>query len=248
MESKVLSVTRWPEHTDLQQPTPELRLLGEFKLVLNREETTLPGGVQKLLALLALLYRPVLRTYAASQLWSNAEPARVGASLRSTLWRLSKLSPELLVITDEQIGLAEHVWLDVRAAESLTHRVINAKGEWTPDPSDIDLLSADLLPGWYDEWVIVERERFRQLRLHALEALCTRLTEMGEFGRAAQAGLAAVVGEPLRESANRILIQTYLAEGNPSEAIRQFESYRHLLASELGREPSEALHKLVHGA
>src|SRR6266571_3495035 len=55
-------------------------------------------------------------------------------------------------------------------------------------------LSIDLLPYWYEDWVLVERERFRQLRLHALEALCEQLTALGRFDHAVEAGIAAVAG------------------------------------------------------
>jgi DNA-binding SARP family transcriptional activator len=73
--------------------------------------------------------------------------------------------------------------------------------------------------------VLLDRERTRQLSLHALEALCSRWTEMRRFGQAVQAGLAAVAGEPIRESAHRILMKAHLAEGNPGEAIRQYRTY-----------------------
>jgi DNA-binding SARP family transcriptional activator len=108
-------------------------------------------------------------------------------------------------------------------------------------------LSAELLPTWYDDddWLLVERERFHQLRLHALEALCQRLTAAGRYGQAVDAGLAAVAAEPLRESAQRTLIKAHLAEGNYGEANRQYELCRHLLAEELGVQPSNALRELV---
>jgi len=61
-------------------------------------------------------------------------------------------------------------------------------------------LSSELLPACYDDWVLAERERFRQLRLHALEALCERLTASRRYGEAIDAGLAAVCAESLRES------------------------------------------------
>ena len=37
----------------------------------------------------------------------------------------------------------------------------------------------ELLPGWYDDWVIFERERIRQQLLHALEILSRRLVSRG---------------------------------------------------------------------
>jgi DNA-binding SARP family transcriptional activator len=98
---------------------------------------------------------------------------------------------------------------------------------------------------WYDDWVILARERFRQARLHALEALCLSLASSGRYAEAAEAGLAAVAGEPLRESAHRALIQAHLAQGNPGEAIRQYRLCRRLLHEQLGLEPSPQLDELV---
>ena len=102
----------------------------------------------------------------------------------------------------------------------------------------IVILSSDLLPGWYDDWVLIEAEDWRQIRLHALETLASRLTAAECWGQAADAARAAVRAEPLRESAHAALIQVHLAEGNQSEAMRQFTRYRTLLHAELGLEPT----------
>jgi len=91
----------------------------------------------------------------------------------------------------------------------------------------------------------MERERYRQLRMHALEILCVRLSGAGRHGEAVEAGLAAVSGEPLRESAHRVLIGAHLAEGNRCEAIRQFDRYRGVLQRELGLEPSPEIAALI---
>jgi DNA-binding SARP family transcriptional activator len=93
--------------------------------------------------------------------------------------------------------------------------------------------------------VLVERERFHQLRLHALEALCDRLITAGRYGEAIDAGLAVVAAEPLRESAHRALIKAHLAEGNHGEAYRQYQLCREILRDELGVEPSNALRALL---
>jgi Bacterial transcriptional activator domain. len=57
--------------------------------------------------------------------------------------------------------------------------------------------------------------------------------------------LAAVSGEPLRESAHRQLIEVHLAEGNRVEALRQYEAYRQLMRDELGLGPSPHIVNLV---
>ena len=106
-------------------------------------------------------------------------------------------------------------------------------------------LCGDLLPGWYDDWIVLERERFRQLRLRALDTLCERLAEAGCLDAALEAGLAAVAGEPLRESSHRAVVRVHLADGNVAEAIRQYRLYRQLLHDHLGLEPSGQMTELL---
>ena len=81
-------------------------------------------------------------------------------------------------------------------------------------------------PCWWKA-VVVERERFHQLRLHALEAMAERLIEMGRVGDGLLAALAATTDDPLRESAQRTLIKAHLAEGNTGEAVRQLRRCEH---------------------
>jgi DNA-binding SARP family transcriptional activator len=110
----------------------------------------------------------------------------------------------------------------------------------------LSFLSADILPDWYEEdWVVLHRERYHQLRLHALEAMCDRFTAARRYGEAVEAGLAAVRAEPLRESAHRTLVRAHLAEGNRFEANRQYHNCRRLLHAELGLEPSPGLRELI---
>jgi DNA-binding SARP family transcriptional activator len=222
-----------------------LSLLGGFELRCAGHDVAVSRSGQRLLALLAPQARPLERLWVAGTLWLDATEERAGASLRSALWRLPQPEGAAVVeATTTHLRLARDLAVDVHElaahAEDLdTPAVADGRGL---DPS---ALSRDLLPDWYEDWVVLERERFRQLRLHALEALCRRLTEAGRFGAAVQVGLAAVAGEPLRESAHRTLIHAHLAEGNPGEAVRQYHLYRRLLAGELAIEPSAAIRDLV---
>jgi DNA-binding SARP family transcriptional activator len=81
--------------------------------------------------------------------------------------------------------------------------------------------------------------------MHRLEDMAGALRRSGRFAAALQAGLTAVRCEPLRESAHRCVIEVHLAEGNQSEALRQYQAYRQLLAEELGLPPSSAIRTLV---
>jgi len=63
-----------------------------------------------------------------------------------------------------------------------------------------------------------------------------------------EAGLVAVAAEPLRESAHRVLIEAYLAEGNRAQALTQFHSCRSILLRELNIEPSPATRATIAAA
>ena len=220
-------------------------MLGGFELRCAGKDVAVSRIGQRLLALLALQGRPLERLWVAGTLWLDATEERAGASLRSALWRLPQPGGTAVVeASTTQLRLARDLAVDTQELVALAERLESpaGHGDHQPEPAT---LARDLLPDWYEDWVVLERERFRQLRLHALEALCARLTEAGRFGAAVQAGLAAVSGEPLRESAHRTLIQAHLAEGNPGEAVRQYHLYRRLLAGELALEPSAAIRGLV---
>jgi DNA-binding SARP family transcriptional activator len=152
---------------------------------------------------------------------------------------------ELIESGSTWLRLASDVMVDFRLAGGLADPILNEHRPCPDNFAERELLGNDLLSGWYDDWVLVERERFRQLRLHLLESLCDRLIHERRFGRAIEAGLAAVAADPLRESAHRALIRAHLAEGNASEALRQYAAYVALLREELDLEPSADLRALV---
>jgi len=219
-------------------PAVRLRLVGEFELRGSDGAVRVCPSAQRLLAFLALAGRPVRRTVVAGALALAADEARAAARLRSVLWRVPRPGGLPLVEAGPQrVSLAPEVRVDYRQTED----------EVAPGGADLADLGEDLLPDWDDDWVIVERERYRQARLHALEQLCARHRAAGAYDLALRAGLTAVSGEPLRESAHRQVVETHLAEGNPAEALRQYETFRRLLRAELGLPPSAAIRALVAG-
>lgn len=223
-----------------------LGLLGGFRLEIAAAVVTLPMNAQRLVSFLALQGRPVLRTFVGGSLWGDSTDLLAGGSLRSALSRLRTPKYELIVATDEHLALSPTVSVDVREGEALAHRILDPSQE-LDDVAEVneEVLSADILPDWTEDWVLMERESYHQLRLRALEALCRRLSAKRRFGQAVQAGLAAVSGEPLRESARRALIEAHIAEGNAAAALREYDSFRDLLHQELGLVPSEATQALV---
>jgi DNA-binding SARP family transcriptional activator len=224
--------------------TVRLRLLQGFQLECHESEVDLPLSSQRVLAFLALQLRPQTRSYVAATLWMNFEEQRAGASLRSALWRINRCGHPLVAADARALRLMPDVVVDLRESARSAQEVL--RGEATNGAVRVhELTSGDLLPGWYDDWVVTEREHFRQLRLHALEKLCEQLTDERRFGQAVEAGLAAVSSEPLRESAHRVLIRAYLEEGNRGQAIRQYEACRQVLQRELGIDPSPVTQALL---
>lgn len=220
-------------------------LLGGFRLQYGDEDAILPMTAQRVVAFTALHVQPVPRAQACGTLWSDTPEDQAAANLRSALWRLRRTGRDVIRATGSVLKLVPEATVDLRDSNALARLAISSPSWWVPDERDVALLAEDLLPGWYDEWVLVEREQYRQLRLHALEAMCARLTEMGRHATAVQAGLTSVAADPLRESAQSALIRAFLAEGNVSEARRQFESFQSILGHELGLVPSEALRALA---
>jgi DNA-binding SARP family transcriptional activator len=223
-----------------------LTLLDGFELVCDGVTVDLPRGAQRFVAFLALNRRPLLRQYVAGTLWLDTPDERAHANLRSTLWRLHRCNGGLVEARGHQLQLGTRVAVDLHEAQLLARRALDG----TTGESPLGLLPAlagDLLPDWYEDWLWIEREQFRQLRLRALDALCEQLMREGRTGEALEAGLAALAGEPLRESAHRALVRVHLAEGNIAEAIRQYRLCRSLLREQLGLGPSEQMEALLRG-
>jgi DNA-binding SARP family transcriptional activator len=224
-----------------------LCLLDAFALTSDDRRVALPMSAQRLVAFLALRVRPTLRVYVAGTLWPDATEPRAFANLRSTLWRLQRSGPRVVEARQHELQLSPDVSVDVREASALATRLLNGASDQEALAIDPQRLSGELLPDWFDDWVLMERERHRQLSLHALEALAEKLIAVAQHGRAIGVALAAVANEPLRESAHRILIRAHLAEGNVGEAVRQYRLYRRLLRRQLGLDPSPQMEALVRG-
>lgn len=222
-----------------------LNLLNGFELWAGARRVRLQVSGQRLVGFLALRDDALPRPYVSGTLWPDIDEGHAAARLRSALWRIRLAGASLIEVSHTCVRLASQVVVDLREATRVAHELIDGSANGPDDVAELLLSPGDLLPGWYDEWVITSREHFRQLRLHALESLSWQLVTSGRVGRAIEAGLLAVSEEPLRESAHRALIQAFLAEGNRNEALRQYRQYRNLLHDELGLEPSAEIRQLV---
>lgn len=222
-----------------------LTLLDGFTLSHRGKPISLPLRAQRVLGFLAFQDLPVLRVYVAGSLWPDVPERRAAGSLRSALWRLSHLAFRVVDATPHTLRLAPSVVVDAREVVDWSRRVIHGS-----DETDLEgvRFPGELLPDWYDDWLPPHRERWRQTRLHSLESLARRMARAGRFAVAVDAALAAVRAEPLRESANRCLIEVHLAEGNVFEARRVLDLHRRAIRADLGIDPSPQLVALVDGS
>lgn len=219
-----------------------VRVLQGFELHIRDRTARLAGGAQRLLALLALADRPTDRGVVAARLWPDLPEVRAAATLRTTLWQARRAAPGAVANQGGCLGLGPAVRVDLhestRAARAL------ATGE--DPPGDVAAaFGHDVLPDWPEDWVLAPRERFRQIRLHALDTLCRRLTGAGRHAEAIVVGLGAVAADPLRETAQRALIEAHIAEGNISEAVRQYRAFAAQLWVSLGLDPTPELTTLL---
>jgi DNA-binding SARP family transcriptional activator len=232
--------------TGIQPGQVRLCLMQGFSLSLGRNLFSIPLSAQRVAAFVALRNRPSLRPYVAEMLWLDATQDRAMGNLRSALWRLRQAGAEIVESTGDYLSLGRNVTVDVLDFVAWSRRLMTDADAATSATIDDITVAGELLPDWYDDWVLIERERLRQLRLHALERACVVLASMGEYGRAIEAGLAAITEEPLHESGHAAVIRAHLGEGNRAEAIRQYEAYVRLMREELGLGPSPAVTSLVH--
>ena len=222
--------------------TGYLRLLDDFALeIADRPVETSTSG-RRVLAYLAL-HGSTPRSILAGTLWSDAPEAKAHGSLRTAVWRLNQIIPGLITVRPPRLQLADFVGTDVAAFVDRATTSLSTAGEPAPPPPDPHV--HELLPGWHEDWLLFDRERLRQLSLHVLEQAARQLCAAGRYAIALDLALAAIRGEPLRESAQRTAIEVHLAEGNLGEAVRVYRQFQRLLAEQLGVHPSSALTRLI---
>ena len=227
--------------------TVELQLLGTFELRVDGASVALSPGSQRLLVFLALRDRAIARIALAGTMWPDVSEGRAGDSLRSAIARLEAPARSALRTSSTGLRLAETAAIDLHDAQALAHRLLHSGVLLDSDISAASLatLSRELLPDWYDDWVLGEAEDWRYLRMNALEALAVRLLDARLLGEAATAARAVMRIDPLRESPQTTLVRVQLAMGNASAALETFERFRTILHAALGLAPSKQLADLV---
>src|SRR5262245_28312446 len=224
----------------------ELTLFGGLEVRLaSGELVDLPG--QKDRALLAVLALPPGATHSreklAGLLWSDRGDEQARDSLKHSLIRLRQCFPSATappIVADRQ-----SVRLDPTAVTSDTAAFERLVSEGTADALEraTALYRGDLLDGIgirdpaFEDWLLVERQRLRNLVEDALARLLVQSMANGARERAAAAARRLLSLDPLRESASRALMQIHAECGETSQALKLYEALRDRLHRELGVKP-----------
>ena len=223
-----------------------LTLLGGFEVRadLGQPVTVPTRKAQALLAYLALTAGQVHpRDKLAALLWPDTAPAMARNALRQTLFVLRKaLSPDgrasLVMTGDAVTGAADAIETDVAAFE-------RAVAEATPAALEhaAVLYRGDLLAGLgvvaptFEEWLLTERERLRELALEGFARLLAHQRAAGNAASAIQTALRLLALDPLQEAVHRTLMRLYVQVGRRDTALRQYQECVKLLQHELDVEP-----------
>jgi DNA-binding SARP family transcriptional activator len=230
-------------------PGHRITVLGSFSA--SADGTPVPLGVDagRAVAYLALHRRPQRRADLAADLYP-------GVPGDTALWLLDESLPAArdagLLRDDPATGtlaLDPDAEVDLDEAMALVRALTGGAGRPGTLPADLDtataLLTADLLPGEAAPWLVVERERFRQIRINAIEELSGTLSAAGRHADAVALAEEAVRTSPSRESARRALIEAHLAQGDIAEAVAQYDEYQELLRSSVGASSGSGLDGLL---
>jgi DNA-binding SARP family transcriptional activator len=152
---------------------------------------------------------------------------------------------------EPRISPAAPIWFDIVAFETGINSSLSAPAGRLEAPLVDGLKTAlahyrgDLLLGWYDNWVLTERERLRLLCLRGYRRLMDHYAAIEDLDSALEAGLSSLRVEPLQELIQQRVIELYAASGQRVGAIRQYERLAQLLKSELGITPSRTMRSLI---
>jgi DNA-binding SARP family transcriptional activator len=218
----------------------EARLDGRGPLTLARHK------VEALLAYLASqpgqLHR---RDKLAALLWADAPSARARHSLRQALAELRlALSPVPACLGEWRDAVA----IDAAAADVdvVTFDRLAADGSPGGLERAVALYRGDFLEGMriaepaFEEWLMAERHRLREMALDALAKLLARDLRASADGPAVQTALRLLALDPLQETVHRTLMRLYLRLGRRGAGLRQYEQCLDVLRRELSTEPDAA--------
>jgi DNA-binding SARP family transcriptional activator len=210
--------------------------------------------VEGLLAYLLLQrHRTHSRDVLADLFWGERHQEKASGCLNTTLWRLRHvlepdgIPPGTYLVRNHmgEVGFNQEgkYWLDVAILEEVINHALATpyqsveQREVEELVSILQLYRGDLLEGFYDDWILRERERLRALYLNSLAYIMHYEKYHGSYENGLVYGQQILQLDPLREEIQREMIRLYVANGQRAKAVRQYETCCEILKNELGIEP-----------
>ena len=230
----------------------QLVLLGGFQARAAGREIDVPGRKER--ALLAFLAIPAgearSRDKLAGLLWSDRGDSQARESLKQAVFKLRKsldgVQPSPLRADREFVTLdTGAVTVDVAEFEQLID-----EGTMEALARAAALYRGDLLDGLdlrdpaFDEWLLMEKQRLRDLVREALAKLIDWHLSAGALDQAAAVARRLLAIDPLREAAHRALMQIYSEQGQTALALKQYQLCRDALQGELAVRPEAETERL----
>ena len=240
-----------------------IHLFGKFDLFWGQAH--LPAlevrKVEELLCFLALFYRQNhTREIIADHLWTEVTTQQSKNYLRKALWQLKNVldslqpeeHPRLLVAEGEWIGINPNfeVWTDVLFVDKIyqTTKSIPANQLSNTQFQNLEeafsIYRGELLEGWYQDWVIIERERLRLQYSLILEKLIEYAEHHQKWEDGIQYAENLLRQDRAHERTQQALMRLYYKTGDRTRALRQYEKCKDALDEELGIKPSQHTEQL----
>jgi DNA-binding SARP family transcriptional activator len=200
---------------------------------------------QALLFYLAMTARPHSRQALAALLWGEMPEPDARANLRVALFNLRRLVAEHLDIRRESVAFncTSSYRIDVDAFQTQIGVTTEHDGALR---RAVDSYRGEFLEGFhvraaplFEEWMLIQRERLRQLALQALYTLAQHTAEQGDYAAGIEYTTRLLAIEPWQEEAHRHLMLLLALSGQRSAALEQYRTCRRILATDLGVEPAE---------
>jgi non-specific serine/threonine protein kinase len=226
-------------------PMLEIRLLGQFNLRQEGLPVEIPSRpAQTLLAYLLLnLGTSHRREKLAGLLWPDASEANSRSYLRKALWTLRKSIPpreegmdEYFLADDLSIAFSEDTdyWLDTAVLDS----ELPASAPVEDMIAVVSAYGGDLLPGFYEEWVTLERERLRSTYSQKMSALLVKLVGECRWVQTVEWGERWIALGEAPEPAYRALMIAHANSGDMAKVAATYERCVEALREEVNVEPS----------
>jgi DNA-binding SARP family transcriptional activator len=222
----------------------ELRILGQFDVQLDGKTIEIASRPAQSLFAYLCFHQTVQhrREKLAGMLWPDSDESNARSNLRHALWRLGESVGKGQFLADKlsiAINPDAELWVDVAAFEAVTdddslEAVLSA----------VQLYLGELLPGFYDDWVELERERLRAAYDRKVERLIALQLEAGRWAAAIQWAERWIAEGHVPESAFRSLMIAHHALGDVAKVVSTYERCRAILREDLDVEPSSETRQL----